>query len=282
MQPPMDDPPAGPQERARRTGARAARVGGRSERVVRDVLSAAAAEMARVGYVALRVEDVATRAGVNKTTVYRRWPTKADLVKDMLRGLGGDPREAPDTGSLERDLLELLRRFIARVTTPEGQGIYRMLMAELHQPEVEAFARSLREEHAAPWNEAFARAVARGDLPAGSDMHLMIEMIRGAVANRIYRLREPVDDRFIEGVVTLVVQGARAAGGAHGVREGRGGGGGAVEGVRARSSCGGEALGVTTSSCRNPKSSPSSGPPASLAVRCSGLSSSVSSRRAGS
>src|SRR5512138_898011 len=98
MTAPMENTSAG----SRRTGVRAARVGGRSERVVRDVLAAAAAEMARVGYVALRVEDVAARAGVNKTTVYRRWPTKADLVRDVLCGLGGDQHEAPDTGSLER------------------------------------------------------------------------------------------------------------------------------------------------------------------------------------
>ena len=55
-----------------------ARTGGRSERVVRDVLRAAIEELSTNGYSALRVEDVAARAGVNKTTVYRRWPTKAD------------------------------------------------------------------------------------------------------------------------------------------------------------------------------------------------------------
>jgi len=268
MHAPMQNPP----ERSRRTGARAARVGGRSERVVRDVLSAAAAEMARVGYVALRVEDVAARAGVNKTTVYRRWPTKADLVKDTLRGLGGDLREAPDTGSLEQDLLELLRRVVARVTTLEGQGIYRVLMAELHQPEVESFARSLREEHAAPWYEALSRAVDRGELPEGSDIKLVAEMIRGAVANRTFRLREPVDEGFLEGVVALVVRGAQAGGPR----------GSAGPDSSVRASCGGAAKGVTPLSCRNPKSSPSSGPPASLAVRCSAPSSSVVSRRAGS
>jgi AcrR family transcriptional regulator len=282
MQNPPESERESPQEGERRSGARAARVGGRSERVVRDVRSAAAAEMARVGYVALRVEDVAARAGVNKTTVYRRWPTKADLVKDMLRGLGGDLCEAPDTGSLERDLLELLRRFIARVTTPEGQGIYRMLMAELHQPEVEAFARSLREEHAAPWHTALGRAVSRGDLPQGSDTKLMIEMIRGAVANRIYRLHEPVDEGFLEGVVTLVVGGARQARRANGESAKAGGKGGAEPSGGARATCNEAAPGVTTSSCRNPKSSLSSGPPASLAVRCSVPSSSEGSRRAAS
>ena len=54
---------------------------GRSARVVQEVLTATAEELGRSGYAALRIEDVAERAGVNKTTIYRRWPTKAALVK---------------------------------------------------------------------------------------------------------------------------------------------------------------------------------------------------------
>src|SRR5689334_5086908 len=96
-----DEPAAG----QRRTGRHHARVGGRSERVVRDVLTAAVAELARVGYVALRVEDVAAGAGVNKTTVYRRWPTKAALVTAALRTT--DEPELPETGALRQDLFEL-------------------------------------------------------------------------------------------------------------------------------------------------------------------------------
>ena len=72
----MDSTNDDTQARKRRTGEHAPRVGGRSERVVRDVLDASAKELARVGYAALRMDDVAAAAGVNKTTVYRRWPTK--------------------------------------------------------------------------------------------------------------------------------------------------------------------------------------------------------------
>src|SRR5262249_40598485 len=92
-----------PSDHARRTGERRARIGGRSERVVRAVLAATTAELGRVGYAALRMEDVATTAGVNKTTVYRRWPTKADLVGAAMRGLGAPAQPAPDTGSLRGD-----------------------------------------------------------------------------------------------------------------------------------------------------------------------------------
>ncbi|XXX73008.1 TetR/AcrR family transcriptional regulator [Sorangium sp. So ce134] len=196
----------------RRTGTHGARHGGRSERVVRAVMQAAAAEIARAGYAALRVEDVAARAGVNKTTVYRRWPTKAELVKATLRSFSDGQQAPPDTGALRLDLLDLVRRFVAAASTPEGQGIYRMLLAEMHVPEVEALARALREERLAPWREVLARGVARGELPPGTDLDLMVEMIRGTVTNRLFRLRAPVDDGALESIVDVVVLGAKAGG----------------------------------------------------------------------
>jgi AcrR family transcriptional regulator len=199
-------------DRRRRTGERRARLGGRSERVVRAVLRAAAAELARTGYAALRVEDVAERAGVNKTTVYRRWPTKADLVSATLRSMSNVPSELPDSGSLRRDLLTMLEAAISRATIPEGLGIVRVIMAELADPEVAAIARALRDEHHAPWHALFARAVQRGELPLGSDVELMVEMILSTVFNRLLRLREPIDDAFLEAVVELVVLGAKNGG----------------------------------------------------------------------
>jgi AcrR family transcriptional regulator len=74
----------------------------RGEPVVRRVLQAALEELSTHGYAALRMEDVATRAGVNKTTIYRRWPTKEELVRNLLVSLAEKSRaELRDTGSLE-------------------------------------------------------------------------------------------------------------------------------------------------------------------------------------
>ena len=68
-------------KRTAKRGAAKKRALVRGEPVVRGILAAALEELASAGYRALRIEDVATRAGVNKTTVYRRWPTKEDLVR---------------------------------------------------------------------------------------------------------------------------------------------------------------------------------------------------------
>src|SRR6266487_2194893 len=80
------------------------RPGGRSRRVVDEILRATAEELSTSGYAGLRIEDVAARSGVNKTTIYRRWPRKSDLVSAALLHLWAD-EAPPDTGSLREDLL---------------------------------------------------------------------------------------------------------------------------------------------------------------------------------
>src|ERR1700712_3828040 len=96
--------------RTRRT--EGVRVKGRAARVVTDVLHATAEELSRVGYAALRVEDVALRSGVNKTTIYRRWPTNPDPGGAPLRAVW-EPPAVPDTGSLREDLIASLKKSAA-------------------------------------------------------------------------------------------------------------------------------------------------------------------------
>src|SRR5689334_24223004 len=80
-------------------------LGGRSEQVVRRVLDAALVELARSGYHGFRMDAVASRAAVNKTTIYRRWPTRAALLTALVDRMRAPLRERPlpDTGRLESD-----------------------------------------------------------------------------------------------------------------------------------------------------------------------------------
>src|SRR5262245_66550948 len=83
-------------------------LGGRSTQVVRRVLDAAIVELARSGYAGFRMDEVVSRAAVNKTTIYRRWPTRAALVAAVVDRMRKPLRESPlpNTGRLERDLVE--------------------------------------------------------------------------------------------------------------------------------------------------------------------------------
>src|SRR5262245_18589755 len=79
------------------------RTGGRSARVVATVLRTTLEVLGQQGYAGVRIDDIAARAAVNKTTIYRRWPTRADLVIAALTSLAVPPK-AVETGRLEADL----------------------------------------------------------------------------------------------------------------------------------------------------------------------------------
>jgi AcrR family transcriptional regulator len=203
IQPEPPDPP-------RRTGQQ--RLGGRSERVVREVIRATLAELGRVGYAALRIDDVAAQAQVNKTTVYRRWPTKADLVTATLMAMSSSDEAPPDTGSVREDMLVLIRRSVARISTCEGEAVYRMIGLEMDHPEVASITRALRGEMHAPWLAMIKHAIERGELPQGTDARLIVEMISATVYSKKLKLREPVDDDYLAAIIDLILRGAMNGG----------------------------------------------------------------------
>jgi len=159
-----------------------------------------------VGYVALRVEDVAQNAGVNKTTIYRRWPTKADLVSATLRREGEACEGAPDTGSVREDLLIMLRRLVDHGRSP----MVRVMMPEMTHPEVRAIANGLKHNFESEWVSVVARGVGRGELPAGTSPLLVTEIVTSAVIRRLIRGEEMPDEAFCESVVDLVLAGSVA------------------------------------------------------------------------
>ena len=92
------------------------RPGGRSARIRQAVLDAAFAELGEKGYGGLSIEAVALRSGVAKTTVYRRWPTRDELVADALDSRSDRNEPVPDTGSLRGDLKEFCEGVRAKLT----------------------------------------------------------------------------------------------------------------------------------------------------------------------
>lgn len=186
-----------------------ARTSGRAARVVADVLRATCEELSRVGYAALRIEDVAQRSGVNKTTIYRRWPTKAELVAAALQSLAIKP-PASDTGSLRGDLLEYLRQYAAFAGSSLGRGISRMMLTERTHPEVEPIAKAMRERHRRSRAGVVERAIERGELPEGTNAEFVAELVFAPVYSRVTTQAARVDDAFLCAVVDVVLAGARA------------------------------------------------------------------------
>lgn len=101
----------------------------RGETLHRAILAATRDELAEVGYAELTMERVAARARTGKTSLYRRWPSRAELVIDAIAADLPARDELPDTGDLRGDILALLRRIADRLAGPHGEAV-RGLMAE--------------------------------------------------------------------------------------------------------------------------------------------------------
>jgi AcrR family transcriptional regulator len=160
----------------------------------------------------MRLEDVATRAGVAKTTIYRRWPTKAELVRSAIESIKST-EVVPDTGSLRKDLLGLVESSLALLSTPEGRAIATMVITECTDPEVNELCVGLREDTRTRRAAVIVRAQERGDIPKDVDAITILDCIFGVIMTRFIRFGERTDRAGCERLIDLVVTGAEHGGG---------------------------------------------------------------------
>lgn len=184
----------------------------RGEKLIDKVLEATVEELAAKGYAATSIEDVAARAGVAKTTIYRRWPTKGELALAALGRVADDVTGAGDTGTLRGDLVAMLRAFRDFAMTPRGGSLMRMMLTENTCGEISEVARTIRKSKEAMPRTVITRAIKRRELPVGSDAKLILDLLFGAVQHYILFIEEEVDDRRIEQLVDLVLMGATNGG----------------------------------------------------------------------
>ena len=167
------------------------------------MLAATYAELDERGYPSLTVENIAERAGVHKTTVYRRWGSVDGLIADALDDTKGTPWPVPDTGSIEGDLIAIADEVAQNVT-----GVPAAVVAAAFQST--RAAQALHEFYLDRHQQAtlvVVRAIERGELPATVDAVELIRLTCAPVYYRAYITREPVDDA----VVRRSVEGALAA-----------------------------------------------------------------------
>jgi AcrR family transcriptional regulator len=177
--------------------------------VLEAVLDAALEELGRVGYTALRIEDVAARSGVNKTTIYRRWPTKIELIAAVLMH-AKEPPSSFDTGSLEGDVRASLEEMRERLHDPRHRAIIRAVMAERMDPEVHEFVAQLRERYAAVRRTMFERAIQRGELSPKADPQSLLDMVTAPVVTRVVHQNREVDDAFLDLLTQVICAGAKS------------------------------------------------------------------------
>jgi AcrR family transcriptional regulator len=172
------------------------------------VLTATTDELADRGLANLSLDSVARRAGVHKSTIYRRWGTRDRLILELLREQAAVTVPVPDTGSLRQDLIELARAAVANAASPVVEPIIRAVISELpHDTAVADTARQFWEERMSLDGEIIKRAIARGEIAPNTDPRAAIEAILGPLQLRLLITGEPANERTITNIVDLLLGG---------------------------------------------------------------------------
>ncbi|MFI1583057.1 TetR/AcrR family transcriptional regulator [Embleya sp. NPDC020630] len=171
------------------------RPGGRTARVREAVLRAAGDLLAERGFAGLDLAEVAQRAEVGKTTVYRRWGSATGLVADLLVEMAESSVSRTETGSLLGDL-RTNAHLVRRTLVDERQGaLFKAVIAA-----ATCDARTATALHAFyatrvdEWAPCVTAAIERGEAPVGTDPHEVIRAVSAPLYYRLLASGDPLDE----------------------------------------------------------------------------------------
>ena len=162
------------------------------------------------GFAELSIEAIAADANVGKTTVYRWWPTKAALVADAFSASADDELRFPNTGSVQKDMSLQMRQLIRVFRSKRGKVVAALLAGGQSDPELIA---AFRERFLWPRRkqayQTLRRGIDRGELPAGSDLDLILDSLYGPIYMRFLIRHGKLDDNFADEICALVLNGLK-------------------------------------------------------------------------
>ena len=178
----------------------------RSEQSRLAILTAAYELVGEIGYARLTIEGIAARAGTGKQTIYRWWPSKADVVLDALATKADLHIPIPDEGSYAADLRAFLLASFALGGQATLIGILRALMAEAQiDPEFwQRFRDGFLQRRRDALGVITGRAQARGDLPPGLSPGTVADIVFGVIWYRVLATRELPDSGLASELVTAL------------------------------------------------------------------------------
>jgi AcrR family transcriptional regulator len=183
----------------------------RDPRIDDSVLGATVELLGTSGYAGLSVDAIAKRAGTSKPAIYRRWPSKAHLVHEAVFPIS-EATELPDTGSLEGDVREMVRRSTGVLTTPAARAAMPGLLAEmatdpsLHAKLLSRFGDVTSRGMTDRLEGAVNRGEARPDVTAVD----LVDAIAGMALMAIITRNQELDDTWVERTATLITKGISA------------------------------------------------------------------------
>jgi AcrR family transcriptional regulator len=185
----------------------------RDPRVERAILDAALALLAEGGSEALTVEAVAARAGVARTTVYRRWQRADELLAAAVDDVVARLMPPARSGETRADLVAIVAATVRALTNAKYGRVVRVLLSELarNSEPVSQLRRRFVDARRNELREVLENGAARGELRAGIDADTAADLLLGPVYYRVVLAGRPADAGFAERVVDAFLRVARRA-----------------------------------------------------------------------
>ncbi len=182
----------------------------RRERVRTSVLDAALDLLDEGGVQGLTFESVAARSGVAKTTIYRHWPTKAQLTIEAL-SIMHEPTPTPNSGDLRADLRACFVAVSEQALDDRKARIFASVLdAAQRDPEYARLHTQMTAEKLQPLRTVLELAQLRGQLRSDLDLDDVCDLVIGPVIMRVLATRRPIDEAFLDLLVETLVAGLAA------------------------------------------------------------------------
>ena len=174
-------------------------------------MQAVIGELTEHGYAGTTVDRVAARAGIAKTTIYRRWRSLDGLLADLMAERAEQQIPVPDEGDLGSDLRALARAVVASVRNPAIRAAMTSIVAAAVQdPAARDVLSRFLATRAATMTAVIDRAARRGELPPGTDAAAVIQMVTALIYYRLFIAGEPASDDVADSAAAAAAAAARA------------------------------------------------------------------------
>lgn len=207
----MPDPMTGAADADADVAAPLRRPGGRTARNTAAVFEAVIEELATRRFDEVSIESIAQRAGVHKSTLYRRWSTKSRLLVDALEDAAAARLEAPDTGQLATDLEAFATSIAQMLVSREGAAVLAAYTVEApHNAELRAAFRRFRAVRERAFGSLVSRAIDRGEIPEGTDSARLLTNLLGPLYYSVLIEVQPPTPEVVSSAVHATVASARS------------------------------------------------------------------------
>ena len=180
--------------------------GRRRDRALDDrILEQLLALLGSHGYAGLTLDELAARSGVAKTTILRRWPSKATVAAAGVERLALQSVDVPDSGTLRVDLLALLHGAEETFVRDRGQFVARLIREAGHHREIADLVHTVIHTRRQAYRRVLAMAIARGELAPSVDQELLIDLLIGPIWTRVLITRDPITREYVDSIVEAVL-----------------------------------------------------------------------------